>query len=93
MNRITINEGLTPTIRNLNIGVDDVLRWLGSGTSENTIIEQHPGLEREDVLAIFNFAADCVSAASSMEQTFGRVRKDITTRLKGLKSNKQRTTH
>jgi len=50
------NQG-QPTIRDLNLNVSDVFRLLGSGQTELQIIENHPGLEREDFLAVYEFAA------------------------------------
>jgi uncharacterized protein (DUF433 family) len=69
MDRLTMNEKLEPSIRDLNIRVSDVLRWLGSGLSEEQIMKDHPGLEREDFLMVFNhatFILDMKQAAERM---------------------------
>lgn len=59
--RITIEadkRGGKPCVRGLRITVWDVLGWLGAGTSEAQILEEHPDLEKEDFPAIYQFAAD-----------------------------------
>jgi uncharacterized protein (DUF433 family) len=53
--RLTMNEKLEPSIRDLNIKISDLLRWLGSGQTEQQIIEDHPGLEREDFPAVYRY--------------------------------------
>jgi uncharacterized protein (DUF433 family) len=58
--RITIEPGKRsgqPCIRGLRITVWDVLGWLGSGVSQEQILEDYPELEAEDFPAIFEFAA------------------------------------
>jgi uncharacterized protein (DUF433 family) len=59
--RITIEPGKRggkPCIRGLRITVWDVLGWLGSGMTEADILEEHPDLERDDFLAVYQFAAE-----------------------------------
>jgi uncharacterized protein (DUF433 family) len=45
-------------VRSLRIAVYDVLGWLASGMSEADILRDHPDLEREDIRACLEFAAD-----------------------------------
>ena len=46
-----------PCIRGLRITVWDVLKWLAAGMSEQEILEDYPELEREDFLAVYEYAA------------------------------------
>jgi uncharacterized protein (DUF433 family) len=58
--RITIEPGKRsgqPCIRGLRITVWDVLEWLGSGESEEQILEDYPELERADFPAVFEYAS------------------------------------
>jgi len=57
--RITINPGIChekPCIRNMRWPVEVIIDMLGSGMSSEEIIEDHPELEKEDILAALNFA-------------------------------------
>ncbi len=59
--RITIEPGKRggkPCIRGLRITVYDVLDYLASGMSEDEILRDFPDLEREDIRASLEFAAD-----------------------------------
>ncbi|MGH6662298.1 MAG: DUF433 domain-containing protein [Rhodospirillales bacterium] len=59
--RITIEPGKRggrPCVRSLRITVYDVLGWLASGMAEADILRDHPDLEREDIRACLEFAAD-----------------------------------
>ena len=47
-----------PCIRGLRITVYDVLGWLADGMSEADILADHPDLERQDILACLQYAAD-----------------------------------
>ena len=60
MSRITRNEKDQPSIRDQNIKVSDVLRLLGDGQTEQQIIGSHPGLQREDFLAVYQYAASVI---------------------------------
>lgn len=51
-------RGGKPCIRGLRITVYDVLGYLASGMSIEEILADFPDLEREDVLAALDFAAD-----------------------------------
>ncbi len=57
--RITINQDIChgkPCIRNMRWPVEVIIDMLGSGMSSEEIIEDHPELEKEDILAALNFA-------------------------------------
>jgi uncharacterized protein (DUF433 family) len=59
--RITIEPGKRggkPCIRHMRITVYDVLGWLASGMSNETILAEYPELAAEDILAALAFAAD-----------------------------------
>ena len=58
--RITIESGKCggrPCIRGKRMRVSDVLGLLANGASIEEILEDHPTLEREDVLAAIAYAA------------------------------------
>ncbi|HZW69381.1 MAG TPA: DUF433 domain-containing protein [Hanamia sp.] len=60
LKRITIVPGLMsgkPTIRNMRFPVGDILEMLASGMTTESILEQHPGLEKEDIQAALMYAA------------------------------------
>ena len=52
-----------PCIRGMRITVNDVLGWLAHGMTEKEILEEHPGLEKEDFVAVYAFAADVADTA------------------------------
>jgi uncharacterized protein (DUF433 family) len=59
--RITIEPGKRggrPCVRGLRITVYDVLDQLAAGLSTGEIINDFPELERDDILACLQFAAD-----------------------------------
>jgi uncharacterized protein (DUF433 family) len=59
--RITIESGKRdgkPCIWGMRITVNDVLGWLARGMSEAEILDEHPGLEKDDFAAVYAFAAD-----------------------------------
>lgn len=61
LSRISIEPGKRggrPCVRGLRIAVYDVLGWLASGMSEAEILADHPDLEREDIRACLQYAAD-----------------------------------
>ena len=58
---ITIEPGKRggkPCIRGMRITVYDILGWLASGMSINTIIKDFPELQVDDIYAALSFAAD-----------------------------------
>ena len=60
LQRITIDPGKCggrPCIRGQRIRVTDVLELLGAGASFEEILADYPFLEREDILAVLDYAA------------------------------------
>lgn len=58
--RITIDPAVChgkPCIRGLRYPVENVLEWLASGMSIEEILGDYADLEREDILAVLDFAA------------------------------------
>ena len=58
--RITVDPSIChgkPCIRGLRYPVQDVLRWLASGMSMEEILVDYADLEREDILAVLDYAA------------------------------------
>jgi uncharacterized protein (DUF433 family) len=54
ISRITINPEIChgkPTVRNMRWSVEIILDMLGSGMEITEILEDHPELEKEDILA------------------------------------------
>ena len=61
LQRITIEKGKRsgkPCIRGLRITVYDVLEYLASGMTEDDILRDFPFLERDDIRACLEYAAD-----------------------------------
>ena len=59
--RITIDAGRRsgkPCIRDTRITVTDVLEYLASGMTEEAILKDFPQLEKEDIKACLQFAAE-----------------------------------
>lgn len=55
-----------PVVRGTRLSVDFLLGLLGQGWSELEILRNYPGLEREDLLACWEYAAE----ALAQEKTF-----------------------
>ncbi len=58
--RITVNPeqcGGRPCIRGLRIRVVDVLDLLASGLAADQVLDEHPDLEPEDILACLRYAS------------------------------------
>lgn len=58
--RITIDPEIChgkPTVRGLRYPVEMILDLLSSGMSEGEILADYPDLEREDILAVLEYAA------------------------------------
>jgi len=65
--RITINPEIChgkPCIRGMRWTVEMIIDMLGSGMSIEEIIEDHPELEKEDILASLKFAKMFLSGQS-----------------------------
>lgn len=59
LDRITINPAVVhgkPAIRGMRWTVEMIIDLLGSGMTTDDIIEDHPELEKEDILASLKFA-------------------------------------
>lgn len=59
LERITINPEIChgkPCIRNMRWPVEVIIDMLGSEMGIDEILEDHPELEKEDILASLNFA-------------------------------------
>ena len=66
MQRITFNPnqcGGRPCIRGMRIRVKDVLDMLAAGESEQTILQDYPDLEADDIRACLEYAATKVDHA------------------------------
>ena len=60
LDRITLDPeqcGGRPCLRGLRIRVSDVLAYLAAGDSYDEILEAHPDLVRDDILAAIAYAA------------------------------------
>lgn len=68
--RITIDPEVChgkPCIRNMRWPVEVILDMLGSGMTTEEIINDHPELEREDILASLQFARLYISGRSAKD--------------------------
>jgi uncharacterized protein (DUF433 family) len=57
--RITVNPEIChgkPCIRGMRFPVEVILDMLGAGMGMDDILEDHPELEKEDILASLNYA-------------------------------------
>ena len=64
ISRITINPDVChgkPTVRNMRWPVEVILDMLGSGMETSEILDDHPELEREDILASLYYAKLSIS--------------------------------
>jgi uncharacterized protein (DUF433 family) len=64
ISRITINPDVChgkPTVRNMRWPVEIILDMLGSGMEIAEILEDHPELEKEDILASLYYAKLSIS--------------------------------
>ena len=60
LDRITMKPGLMggkPTVRGLRFPVSNILELLASGLTDKEILEQHPILEKEDIMASLLYAS------------------------------------
>lgn len=65
LERLTVDPEVchgAPTIRGMRLRVQDVLELLASGMSYEEILEDYDELERDDILAVLEFAALDASA-------------------------------
>ena len=82
--RITRRQD-SPSIRDLNITVAEVLDWLGSGQTQTEILTSRPGLMNEDLLAVYRFAASRVRSRDSAEGAFATIRRSVHEELEALR--------
>lgn len=67
LSRITIDPAIChgqPVVRGLRYPVESLLEYLAGGDSMETILREHPDLEREDLLACIEFAAQSIKLRS-----------------------------
>lgn len=67
LSRITINPKIMVgklTIRGMRITVEQILRALSAGVSEQELMEEYPELEREDFQAVFAYVTGLVEEES-----------------------------
>ncbi|GBD86592.1 hypothetical protein BMS3Abin03_00513 [bacterium BMS3Abin03] len=60
LDRITINPDVLvgkPTIRNLRISVDQIIKALAAGLTKDEILEEYPELEKDDIKAALLYAS------------------------------------
>jgi len=70
LKRITLDQDIChgkPCIRGMRWPVEVIIDMLGSGMSMEEILEDHPELEKEDLLASLNFAKLYLSGRSINE--------------------------
>ncbi|MEI6393744.1 MAG: DUF433 domain-containing protein [Verrucomicrobiota bacterium] len=67
LSRITINPDIChgkPVIRNLRYPVETLLEYLAGGDAIEDVLAEFPDLEREDMLACLEFAAQSLRVKS-----------------------------
>ena len=67
LSRITINSDIChgkPVIRNLRYPVESMLEYLAGGDAIEDVLAEFPDLEREDLLACLEFAAQSLRVKS-----------------------------
>ncbi|HEY1946843.1 MAG TPA: DUF433 domain-containing protein [Bryobacteraceae bacterium] len=60
LSRIVIKPGVRsgrPCVRDTRITVQEILRWLASGSTEEEILSDYPYLDKDDFKAVFAYAA------------------------------------
>ena len=73
LERITINPKIChgkPCVRGMRWPVEVIIDLLGSGMTTEEIIEDHPELEKEDILASLNYAKQILSGHSNLNPVF-----------------------
>ena len=67
LRRITLDPNIChgkPAIRGLRYPVESILEYLAGGDTIDTILEEFPDLEREDILACLAYAIASIKAKS-----------------------------
>ncbi len=62
--RIIIDEKVCngkPIIKGTRITVNTIIEYLSAGDSEEEILKQYPGIQKEDIKACLQFAADLMN--------------------------------
>jgi uncharacterized protein (DUF433 family) len=70
MDRIEINPAVCngrPVIRGTRVTIDTVLGYLSAGDSVDDVLQAHPRITKEDVLACIDYARRLSSARSTVE--------------------------
>lgn len=49
-----------PTVKGTRISIDHIVGLFAQGWSEETILENHPRLKKEDLQAVFAYLYDCM---------------------------------
>ncbi len=63
--RVTVDPEVRfgkPCVRGHRIAVEEILRWLSNGATQQQILADFPQLEAEDFLAIYAYAAQLAAA-------------------------------
>lgn len=63
--RITIDPDILvgkPVIKGTRLAVEFILDLMSQGWSEADILENYPGLQREDIQACFSYASETISS-------------------------------
>ena len=71
LQRITVRRdvfGGKPIIRDMRIAVEHVLAMLAAGDSADTVLQEYPSLEREDIQACLLFAHRTVTGEQVHER-------------------------
>ena len=71
LSRITVRTdvvGGKPIIRDMRIAVEHILAMLAAGDTPETIVEEHPVLEPEDILACLVYAHRSVAGETVFER-------------------------
>jgi len=74
LERITTNPEIChgkPCIRGMRWPVEVIIDMLGSGMSTEEILDDHPELEKEDILASLHFAKLSLSTRTNLNSVFG----------------------
>lgn len=74
MGRITFNPEICngkPTIRGKRITVQTILEFLSAGDSIESILEQYPSLEAEDIAASLKFASALMENSYEIKPLYG----------------------
>jgi uncharacterized protein (DUF433 family) len=64
LSRITVDPEIMvgkPTIRGFRITVEQILKALAHGVTTEDLMEDYPELEKDDIKAVFLYAAELVS--------------------------------